>query len=282
MCFRRVMSFLIAFVCVSGLARAADVQPLRAQVTRVAQVLDVLGTPLSADQKAALDKAASETDYAKASSEIAKVLDPLCLAHVNINPESRVKVKRGDAPAHLTQIGWRVFLVKVENEAGVTAKLRCTSPNAAPLYVRSTFDHEPKESVKLTDVPDRWMDVLTYDVQPMNEGLSGLLLEYRVAQIYSRDAGKREAKLLFDVGQGSQDLGFRNELNVLFDVAPAVEVKLKVLDDDGSPTMGQFVIRDGQNRVYPSVTRRLEPDFFLSRSDLPSGWGVGAAPAGQI
>ena len=69
------------------------------------------------------------------------------------------------------------------------------------------------------------MDVLTYDAQPFNEGLSGLLLEYRVLQIHSREAGKREAKLIFDVGQGSQDLGFRNELNVLFESAPAIEVK---------------------------------------------------------
>ena len=40
-------------------------------------------------------------------------------------------------------------------------------------------------------------------------------------ELYSRDTGKREAKLAFDVGQGTQDLGFRNELNVLFDCEPA-------------------------------------------------------------
>jgi len=36
-----------------------------------------------------------------------------------------------------------------------------------------------------------------------------------------------------------------------------------VLDDDGTPTTGQFVFRDSQDRVYPSLARRLAPDFFF-------------------
>ena len=71
-------------------------------------------------------------------------------------------------------------------------------------------------------------------------------------ELYSRDVGQREAKLMFDVGQGTQDLGFRNELNVLFQCEPAVHVALEVLDDDGKPTTGQFVFRDVLGRVYPS------------------------------
>jgi hypothetical protein len=261
-----VVAAAMVLICVTSSmqrASAAEVQPLRAQVKRVAQVFEMLGTPLSPEQQAALDKAAEETEYAKAAAAIGQVLDPLCLANVHINPESRVKAQRGAAKAELAQHGWRVFLVKVENEAGVTAKLRCLSPNAEPLVFKSTASAEPKVTVKLSDVPERWMDLLTFDAQPFNEGLSGLPLEYRIVQIYSRDAGKREAKLMFDVGQGSQDLGFRNELNVLFNCAPAVEVKLRVLDEDGSPTVGQFVFRDAQGRVYPSRTRRLEPDFFF-------------------
>jgi hypothetical protein len=69
--------------------------------------------------------------------------------------------------------------------------------------------------------------------------------------------------LTFDIGQGTQDLGFRSEINALFDCAAAVKVELEVLDVDGSPTTGQFVIRDTQGRVYPSKGRRLAPDFFF-------------------
>ena len=82
-------------------------------------------------------------------------------------------------------------------------------------------------------------------------------------QIYSRDAGKREAKLAFDVGQGTEDIGFRNALPVLFDCRPANKVRLSILDFDGKPTTAEFVIKDKTGRVYPARSRRLEPDFFF-------------------
>src|SRR5690606_28470560 len=133
--------------------------------------------------------------------------------------------------ARLTQHGWSVFLIKVHNEAGVTARLRVDSPHAAPIHRRSTASPEPEATISTRDVENRWMDVGTFDAQPMTPTLTGLQVEYRILQVYSRDAGKREATLLFDVGQGTQDIGFRNEIAVLFDSARAVEVVLKVLDD---------------------------------------------------
>ena len=92
--------------------------------------------------------------------------------------------------------------------------------------------------MKPEDVPNRWMDIMTFDSQPLVAKLSGLDLEYRIVQIYSRDKGKREATIGFNVGQGTQDIGFRNEVAVLFECEPAVRVKLSVLDDDGKPTTG--------------------------------------------
>jgi hypothetical protein len=69
--------------------------------------------------------------------------------------------------------------------------------------------------------------------------------------------------LAFDVGQGTQDLGFRNEVNLLFECQPSERVKLEVLDDDGTPTTAHFVFRDERGRVYPARSRRLAPDFFF-------------------
>ena len=43
-----------------------------------------------------------------------------------------------------------------------------------------------------------------FDSQPLATNLSGLGCEYRILQLYARDAGLREAKLMFDVGQGTQ------------------------------------------------------------------------------
>ena len=268
-CFSIVLA-LLAF-CVTSVQAAdalplvdnVELQPLQAQVKRVAQALELAGAPLSAKRQAALKAALAETDNAKGIKAIQAIFDPLCLAGVHISAESRVKVAPGAAPRQLIQQGWRVFLVKVNNKAGVTAPLRCTSPNAAPVYKRSSNSPSPKLTVKPNQVPNRWLDVHVNRRQPMNKNLSGLELEYRILELYSRDAGKREAKLLFDVGQGTQDLGFRNELNVLFECQPAVKVIFEVIDHDGKPTTGQFVIRDQQGRIYPSRSRRLEPDFFF-------------------
>jgi len=238
-------------------------QPLKAQAKRVAEALDFLGQPLTTQERQRFQAALHETEELRAVEALQSVLDERVLAAVNVNPESRVKVARGPAPARLHQQGWSVYLVKVHNEAGVTAKLRVTSPNAAPVYQRSSGSPDPKPSVKPQDVPDRWIDVSTFDQQPLVEKLSGLEVEYRILQVFSRDQGKREAKFLFDVGQGTQDEGFRNELPVLFECAPAVAVKLEVFDVDGTPTTGQFVIKDRQGRVYPARSRRLAPDFFF-------------------
>jgi len=238
-------------------------QPLKAQVARVAQALELTGSPLTSEQRKALDASIAEQDAKKSVSQIQAVLDPLCLVGVSINPESRVKVAAGRAPKKLMQHGWRVFLVKVHNEAGVTARLRVASPNAAKLQKPSTGRADPLVSISPQEASERFLDVSLVESQPLNDALSGLALEYRIIELYSRDDGRREAKLMFDVGQGTQDLGFRNELNVLFQCEPAVRVALDVIDDNGQPTTGQFVFKDDHGRIYPARSRRLAPDLFF-------------------
>jgi hypothetical protein len=268
---RLLLAVLLLALC-STTIRAADAlplntdveaQPLKSQVKRIVEALEFVGQPLSAEEQQKLEAALSDKEDVAAVKAIQAVFDPLCIAGVTINPESRVKAARGPAAAKLTQNGWSVYLVKVYNEAGINAGLRVTSPNAAPLYKQSSGSPDPKPTITAADVADRWMDLMTFDQQPLNKSLSGLGLEYRLVQLYSRVAGKREGKLLFDVGQGTQDLGFRSELNILFEIEPAVRVKLDVLDDDGTPTTGSFVFKDARGRVYPSRSRRLEPDLFF-------------------
>jgi hypothetical protein len=112
-------------------------------------------------------------------------------------------------------------------------------------------------------VPHRFLDIAMFDKQPLKPQLSGLALEYRIIQLYSREIGRREAKLGFNVGQGTQDLGFRNTVPILFNAAPSVEVVLGVKDFDGEPTSAAFVIRDRRGNVFPNPARRLSPDFFF-------------------
>lgn len=240
-----------------------DPQPLISQVRRVVQTLETLGQPLPATTLERVEELAAAADRAQSAEALQELLDPLVLVHVHVNPESRVKVAPGTATAELVEQGWTVFLVKVHNEAGVTAALRVSSPNADPIHVRSTGAARPEPRVSTAEVGDRWADVRMHDERPMTPQLSGLEVEYRVLQVFSRDRGRREATLAFDVGQGTQDLGFRNEVPILFLCRPAVEVTLDVIDHDGRPTTAQFVFRDALGRVYPARSRRLAPDFFF-------------------
>src|ERR1041384_4855218 len=122
----------------------------------------------------------------------------------------RVKVSQGPARPELLEQGWRQFLVKVQNESGTTAALRAASANSQRLF------NSPAE-----DVPNRWLDLQMFDAQPLKPALSGLELEYRIIQLYSRDAGRREAKFSFNVGQGTQDIGVRTETDILFTCLPS-------------------------------------------------------------
>ena len=246
----RFSPFLAAWVAALTAATAAvptvavkDLQPLAAQVRRIAEALELAGTPLSPAEKTQLNAATT-------AAQIQELLDPKCLFGVQINPEMRVKALPGDAPATLDEHGWRVFLIKVQNDSGTTAALRVSSPQAGRLAGSAAGD-----------VAERWLDLELPDKAPLQKTLSGLELEYRLIALYSRDAGKREAKFRFDVGQGTQDLGFRSEADVLFNARAARTVTFRVRDEKGQPTTGAFQIRDKQGHVYPSTAKRLAPDF---------------------
>jgi hypothetical protein len=239
-----------------------DAQPLIAQVQRLIEATDYLGAPFSDADKKALVALSEESSGKKAVTEIQRILDAYCIAGVNINPEMRVKVAQGPATPQLEEQGWRIFLVKVANESGTTAELKAVSPNAMSLFEpsRSPSDEFYRKQAKTT-TSDRWLDLELYSKPPMKKKLSGLALEYAILQAFSRDSGKREAKISFNVGQGTQDIGFRNEMDVLFDCVPASDVILRVMDEHGKPTTASFVVRDKQGRVYPPTAKRLAPDF---------------------
>ncbi len=230
-----------------------EFQPFAAQVARVVQALEIIGEPMAKQDAAALQKLIAAPGGGAAQVEaMQRILDKHALIGIEINPESRVKAQQGPAAARLMEQGWRAFLVKVANQAGITAVLAVESPNSGQLANTSAGA-----------VGRRWIDHAMFNKQPMKPHLSGLEVEYRILQLYSKDAGKREAKLIFDVGQGTQDLGFRSEVDILFTAAPAAKVVFRVKDVDGKPTTASFLIRDEQGRVHPPQTKRLNGDFFF-------------------
>lgn len=141
----------------------------------------------------------------RAARTVQKLLDAHCLIGVTINPESRVKAARGPRRGELIPGRPVYVLVKVHNDGGVTHPLAVASDQA----VRGK-----------TPDADRWVEVEVLNDRPFVRRLSGAVVEYRVMKLVAHQVGKREATLVFDVGQGSQDLGFRAEVPILFTVRP--------------------------------------------------------------
>jgi hypothetical protein len=248
-------------------------QPLLAQALRLHEALSFLGSSLSKQDAAALTALQHKPFTAATSRQIQAILDRYCIAMAHINPEARVKVSRGPAIAQLMQNGWTSFLVKVHNEAGVTARLQVESPNAAPVLHVSTFNQRAMEKNLLSpgQIANRFLEMQMYNNRPLLPHLSGLALEYAVVQIYSKDAGRREAELGFNIGQGTQDIGFRNTINILFNILPSVKVILQVKDDNGAPAMASFIFTDGIERILndsAKVINRSPIDYRFTTAQL--------------
>jgi hypothetical protein len=262
---------------------AVEGQPLANNAKRLLQALDVLGAPLDADKTASLQKAIQNRDGRK----IQQLLDPHVLVLVSLSPEARVKAKRGPATVALQQGGYTPVIIKVHNESTVTKPLYVSSPQAGPISAGGAPRPDAYGVIKPkaeSGKPGKhhFLDVEIYGKQPMTDKLSGLEVEYAIALIYSSEAGKREVVLGFDVGQGTQDLGFRGEVPVLFNIRPAIPVTLRVKDVDGTPTTGGFTFKDKLGRIYPPQAKRLAPDFFFQKQVYRHDGGIVLLPPGEL
>jgi hypothetical protein len=245
---------------------AVEGQPLAANASRLVEALEYLGAPLPTETVAALADAGRRRD----ADRLQRLLDPHALLLVSLNPESRVKVQRGPARAALQQAGFTPVIVKVINQSTVTKRLHITSPQSGPVYAgvaELSMKRQQQEELRVNEnvggATDRFLHLEMFAAPPMTETLSGLAAEYAIALVYSSEAGRREATIGFDVGQGTQDIGFRGEVPVLFEIQPAVPVKVAVRDTDGQPTVARLVFRDASGHVFPPQPKRLAPDFFF-------------------
>jgi hypothetical protein len=252
--------------------RRVEIQPLLAQVRRLVAAATYLGAPFRADDRQTLETAEKSPDPA---ALIQRVLDRYCLLGTTLPPGAPPVTVLGPAKPELVQHGWRQFLVKVHNAAGVEAGIRAVGDEARPL-AGSPAD----------EVAGRWLDLMMFDRQPLAESLSGLALEYRILQLYSRDAGPRRAGLAFELVFPEHSLvpaiDWRgNEVPVRFDCQPGVPLRLGVRDESGRPAVAAFVIRDPQGRVYPSQAKRLAPDFAFHPQVYRGDGDVLTLPAGD-
>jgi hypothetical protein len=177
---------------------------LRDHVRALVQALDDSRAPLPDDTARRLRDLvrAEPADAVEAVREAQRLLDAHCLISVNINPESRVKVARGPLATLLTRQQASVVLVKIHNEGGVTSALEVSGPGL--------FAGERRDGA--------WLRCEPLTPPPLARHLGGRRVEYVPLRLLAVEAGKREALFQFSVGQGTQDLGFRAEVPVLFTV----------------------------------------------------------------
>src|SRR3954471_12022616 len=142
-------------------------QPLVQQVKRVLQTLELLGSPLPAAGRTALEDAFKEKDDARAVAAIQATLDKHCLAHVRIAGPRKLVTAKGPARAALAEQGWRVFLVRVDNPTGVRdVELRPLSPNALPMFHRSSNRPDPKVQ-SVGESAKRFLELASFATQPL-------------------------------------------------------------------------------------------------------------------
>ena len=111
----------VLLLTLAGAASAADLpkakvdlQPLAAQARRVADALELLGAPLSADERKALADA-------KDADAVQGVLDKHCLFGLRLHAPkpgespTPITAEPGPAKPDLAEQGWRVFLVRCWN-----------------------------------------------------------------------------------------------------------------------------------------------------------------------
>lgn len=259
-----------------------DKQPLTEHVRRLVRQLEYLGSPLEKSTLRELETAFALTPDSVASERIQSILDPLCIAGININPESRVKAQRGPAEPTLYHMESKRYLVKIANEAGVTARLHVGYTGATETQkmhhgqqMQMPTEEAPLFHVKTYLPGGRWLH------SPAIAPLTGLEVNYAIMDMFCGEKGKRELTFSFDVGQGTQDLGFRAELPILFSSEATYPVTFeKVLDENGKHTMAGFVIRDEKGQVFPGQSSRTPPDFWFqsqvyrtsgSKIQLPNG-----------
>lgn len=241
-------------------------QPLTEHVKRLTRHLDFLGSPVTPETLQSLEAAFQLGTDLEITQEIQSILDPLCIAGVHINPESRVKAQPGPAEPRLYQSESKRFLIKIMNEAGVTARLgvgytgepKEETKHASHHQLRMTEDYQSLFHLKTYIPGGPWSN------SPSATLLTGLEVNYAIVEIFCRDQGKRDLTFNFDVGQGTQDLGFRSELPILFTSEATYPLTLgKVLDENGDDVMAGFVIRNEAGHVFPNQSIRVPPDFWF-------------------
>ncbi len=265
---------------------ASDGQRLAAHSQRIVDALESIGSPIDEPRLKRLLRAQRDEDVVALQT----ILDEIAVCSVMINPESRVKVEPMNArDLRVQQAGYIPWVIKVINQGNVKSALRVSSPHAgpsyagvAPLSMQRQDQLGLRENEITADSPRRFLHFEWLRQPPLTDQLSGALTEYQILLVYCAEAGTRETTLEFSVGSGTQDLGFRAQLPIVFDASPAVAVPLSIRDEANQPAFARLTIRDALGNVYPPQPKRLAPDLFFQQQIYREDGETVLLPPGQF
>lgn len=132
-----------------------------------------------------------------------KLIEDLIAFEVAINPEARVKLRGRSVPERLVKDRTQRFLLEVLNEAGLQA----------PLRLRAFDRAEPGEQEA------EWFSIRIVENSESTAVLSGARTEWKLIELRCTEAGTRAVRIAADAGTGTQDLGFRAEVDLLVEVS---------------------------------------------------------------
>lgn len=246
-------------------------QPYFAAVERALETLEKLGSPVDRSDVELLAALARQGDSA-AVQAAEKALDRYTLARITVLADGYPAIAAGGAQRSLIEQGWRLFLIRVSNPTGSTAKLSVfngtwpptkASSGASTAGLADTVNPAPY-------IEDAWLASELYTQVPMTPALSGFPLEYAVIQLHSRDRGVRSAEFYFSTSDDwyavlAARFQYRRRVKLAFDCKPSRDVILRVRDDDGRSCMASLTIKDQLDRIYPLQAMRLAPDLQFQR-----------------
>ncbi len=145
---------------------------------------------------------------AETTASLAAAVEPLVVLRVDVNPESRVKLAAVSPLPELVVDRTHRFLLEVRNDARIQAPLRVVATD------RSTTP--PRLA--------RFCEGGLVEGIASSSFLSGSEREWKIVEIRLLEEGRREVHLEADVGQGTQDLGFRAAADLLLKGVPARRV----------------------------------------------------------
>jgi hypothetical protein len=250
-------------------------QPYFAGVNRVLEALARLGAPVAAADAQRIAASARQADSA-AVDAAETILDRYTLARLSIDADGKGNVAMGGAQRTLVEQGWRMFLVRIANPSGRTDIINFAAESQGPGSMMSwTWAARSHMGDRLNKGPlieKMWVLSQLHEASPVVVGdqtvkaiqLSGVSVEYRIIELFSRDSGHRSDR--FTIYAFSKSGRYRYDsghCELDFDCLPSRTVTLAVRDADGRGCVGSLTIKDRQDRIYPPQAMRVAPDLYF-------------------